>query len=223
MVKRTELKGSIISDIANGVLKIFDIYRLRSIVSKFVKAKYFEGAEAAEAQFGFNINFGEAARDVNMLDQYVFDNIKGMTDELQENLRQELQRGMLNGESQAQLRTRISSIFKGDNPTRFRYETRMKMIANTEGSRASAMGEYENIKRLNRPNMYKYLIVRKDKRVSPICQALDRKYGSREQGTPALKNFEVTVDGNKISKPHHPFHINCRSHTIFFQKEEKEE
>lgn len=211
---------SILTDIANSFIKIFDVDRFRDIVGHFVKENYDKGAEEVEQQFDFNVDFNAAARDVSMLEQMTFDNIKGMTDDLQNKLRGELQRGMLAGETPKELRTRVADIFKGDNPTRFRYEDRIRTIVRTESKRAQNMARFANVERLGIP-VKKWLSVVHDDRTSVICLAEDKKYGSPDKAIPMDKEFTVTVGGKTYTEMFSPFHPNCRTTVIFTQPKEK--
>lgn len=209
---------SVIADIANKVANLFTPELFRNIIDRFVTRKYEEGINDIEAQFGFNVTFGGADRDLAVLKEYVADNIKGVTDDMQDKLRQELQRGIMNSDTNLQLRKRISDIFRGSNPTRFNYEDRIKMIARTEGKRASNMAKYESMAKLNRPNIYKYIKIILDGRTSDICIEEDIKYGAKEQAIPMMEDFIVTSKGQTYRAKYPPFHVNCRSTVVFTQK-----
>ena len=79
----------------------------------------------------------------------------------------------MSNESRTQLIKRIGNIFKGDNPTRFNYEDRMKMIFRTENKRASNMATFSGAKELQERGikMYKYTILH-PKDPCPTCRAI---------------------------------------------------
>ena len=212
--KDTELK-SMVSDIANNFLKLFNVDKLRGIVQRFVRMKYDKGVKNIEKQLDFNVQFGDQVRDFDMLNNYVFDNIKGMTDDIQNKLRGELQRGLMGNESAKQLRSRISDIFRGSEPTRFNFENRVKMIARTEGKRASNMAMYSQASKLNRV-LYKYTTLN-PKDPCPICKKISSE--TKENPIPMESMF---VHG-KTSEKFPPFHCNCLCNLIITQKKEMKE
>ena len=208
-----ENKG-LLTDIANKFVSIFKIDRFSGIVNSFVRKKYAQGAVGIENKFNFNIQFGDQERDISLLNKHTFDNIKGMTDELQEDLRQELQRGLLGNESPKELRKRIANIFRGNNPTRFHFENRMKMIARTEGKRAANMAKFANVERLDR-KAYKYITL--GPRPCPGCVRL-----SKDEPIPLKQKF-VHVQNKKVTREQYPpFHPNCMCKLIITQEKSKE-
>lgn len=210
-MNEVRLKG-ILTDIANKFIDIFQIDKFRNLVSRFVGKKYSEGATQIEDQLGFNIRFGDQQRDLSMLEQHTFDNIKGMTDELQGKLRQELQRGLMGNETKLELRKRIRMIFRGNNPTRFRYEDRMKMITRTEGKRASNMAKYANVERLDR-KLYKYITL--GPRPCSGCVTI-----SNQDPISLTKKFVHTMNGRTNKEQYPPFHTNCMCSLIITQTAE---
>ena len=204
-----ESKG-IIEDIADSFTKIFNIDRFRDIIRNFVVEKYQQGADEIERALDFNVQFGDQVRDTAKLETYVFDNIQGMTTDMQNKLRQELQRGLLGNETPTQLRERISNIFKGGSPGRINFEARMKMIARTEGKRAANMAKFANAERLDIP-LYKYTVLH-PKDPCPVCKAI-----SRQEPIPIKKRF---VHG-ETEEMYPPFHPNCLCGVIITRRKEK--
>jgi len=204
-----ESKG-IIEDIADSFTKIFNIDRFRDIIRNFVVEKYQQGADEIEQELDFNVQFGDQVRDTAKLETYVFDNIQGMTTDMQNKLRQELQRGLLGNETSAQLRQRIGDIFKGDNPTRFKFEERIKIITMTEGKRAANMAKFANAERLNIP-LYKYTILH-PKNPCPICKVI-----ANQDPIPIKQLFKH----GETTEMYPPFHPRCMCGIIITRHKEK--
>lgn len=213
-MSQAELKG-IIEDISKGVANIFNLSSFSVKINSFVNKFYNKGLEQAEVQF--NMNFFSNQVEVEALKNYTFDLVKGMTDEMVSDLRQEIQRGVLNNESVDQIKKRVNGVFKGDNPTRFRYEDRLKSIARTESNRAENMGHLEGAQQSG-VNLVKYLDVTEDERTSGICSEMHKKYGTPEQGIPLDKEFSVTFKGKRYHGQAPPFHPNERTRVLFIDK-----
>lgn len=212
---------AIVSDIANKLFKIFNVDRFKELINRYVREKYDKGIEQIEGQLSINVDYGNNYRNTEMLNDYVFDNIKGMTDELQDKLRQELQRGILEQATPIELRKRVSDIFRGNNPTRFNFEDRMRMIVRTEGKRAINMAQFQGAMDSGRI-LYKYLDIIDDSRTSDICRKEDSKYGTQADAIPLRQQFKVTSRGKSYSAQYPPFHVNCRTSLIIVQSREED-
>jgi len=197
---------SILDDIAKNIVKVFSLDRFIPKLRESMKKKYDSGLEKAEVEF--EMNFVRNERQIDGLATHTFDLIKGITDEMASDVRQQMQMALLNNESVEQIKNRLDGIFKGDNPTRFRYEDRLRMIARTESNRAENMGNFEGAKQSG-IILKKYLSVAEDERTSDICGAFDRKYGTEEQAIPMEEEFHVTVKGKEYREKIPPFHPNC--------------
>lgn len=209
-------RKAIVDDIANRFIKIFSLGRFRRAIERFVRANYDKGVKEIEKQLDFNVSFGDQMRDTEMLKEYTFDNISGITDEIQNKLRQELQRGLMGNETQEELRRRVADIFRGDNPTRFRFQDRIRMIVRTEGKRAANMAKFANAQKLGRP-LFKYIKIIRDHRTSDICKAEAAKYGTKAEAIPLDEEFSVHTNGKEYRANYPPFHPNCRSSVIITQ------
>jgi len=215
MKSEVELK-SIIDDLANNLVRIFSLDKFGIVVKEFVKKHYDAGLEKAEVELG--LNFVRNDRQIQFLEGYTFDLVKGVTDEMVLDIRQELKRGMMNNESISQIKNRLDNIFKGDNPTRFRYEDRLKMIARTETTTMENAGHMEGAKQAG-IELKKYLSVQMDARTSDICIAEDKKYGSPEKAIPMDDEFVVEVKGKEYRGQFPSFHPNCRTRMLFIEVE----
>ena len=219
--KNPETKG-IVTDIANKIYKVFNLDRFKTLINRYLVERYNQGIEQIENQLQINVDFNTNARNTSILNQYAFDNIKQITEEIQNKLRQELQRGILQNDTQDQLRQRVTDIFQGNNPTRFSYETRMRMITRTEGKRAINMAKFQGAIESGR-ELYKYLRIIEDDRTSAICKKEHAKYGTKEQAIPLREPFKVTVAGKTYTEQYPPFHVNCRTTLVITQTPQEEE
>ena len=214
-------KKSITTDIANKLFKIFNIEKFRSLINKYIKEKYDKGINQIEKQLQVNVDFGKYQGNVNMLNEYVYDNIQGVTEEMQGKLRQTMQRAVMSQSTNEELTKKVSNIFRGKQPGRFNFQARMKMIARTEGLRAQNMAKFQGALDSGR-ELWKYISIINDDRTSDICHKEDRKYGTPKEAIPIRQPFQVTVGGKTYTEQYPPFHPNCRSTMIITQTNPKE-
>ena len=143
---------------------------------------------------------------IKYISDYTFDNIKGMTEDLANDLRQELQRGFMNGESIDNLTKRVKGVFDTS-------ENRAETIARTETMRAHHFGKLSAYQQSG-VKAKKWLLWTDDHRTSEITKALHKKYGSEDQAIPLDQNFKCTAKVGKkvkyIDQQAGPFHPNER-------------
>ena len=203
-----EIKN-IINAIVNKLIKVFSIDRFRNKIDGFVKEEYFDGMEKSEVEFDMNFT---PESDVSFLSKYVNNNLEFITDEMGHNLRGALSRGLMDRDNLKQLKTRIKTVFSDK-----KYVNRMKMVVRTEKNRANNTGALDGARQAERAGVKvkKYVDVLEDGVTSPICSAMDTKYGSEDKAIGLDKDFFVTVkSGNKtitVREQAPPFHPNCRS------------
>jgi len=200
--KEIELKN-IIQWIINKVFNIINLVPFRQNVNTFIDQEYQKGLERAEVQF--DMNFVSNDKDVQFLNNYVNDNIQAAGDDLGNSLRGELSRGLQNGESISQLKTRVRTTFNDK-----KFDNRLKAILRTEKLRANNYGALDGAKQSGL-KLKKYLDVIMDDRTSDICKAENRKYGTKEQAIPLDKEFVVKVNNKTYRSQAPPFHVNCRT------------
>jgi len=199
MNKLREIKS--IDDIAKSIKKIITFQGLKTISDAVIKHTFSKGWEDAEKQL--NKNFIVNKQAIEYIQEYTFNNIKGMTEEITNDLRQELERGIMSGEGTDQLTKRIGSVFK-------KGENRAEMIARTETNRAENQGKLQAFKSSGERYQKKWSAVI-DHRTSSICKRLNGKVVNMDE------NFEDKTSG--WSGPCPPSHIDCRSSVIFLLKE----
>lgn len=196
-----------INAIVKKILGILNFNELISIVSRSIGEEYRESLDDMELEL--DMNFMPDTNIMRILEEFTFDNIKDMTEQVGSSLRKELVQALMNNETLTSIKDRIKKVMDIA-------DSRAITIARTETTRA------QNTAKLQAANqstltLKKYLIVTEDSRTSPICGAMDKKYGVEEQAIGLNKKFEVLVNGKVISALQPPFHPNCRTTLVFTQ------
>ena len=191
-----------VDDIPGMIKKIFALFTLKAISDVVIKVQFTSGWDQSEKVVDQNVPFNEKA--LGFLQEHTFANIKGMTEEIANDLKQELERGIINGEGVTKLKERVSKVFDVG-------ENRAEMIARTEINRANNNGKLLAVKGSGLEYEKKW-ITHKDDRTSPICNRLDG------QTVGISENFKDSGTSWEGQSP--PSHVNCRSTMIFIEKEE---
>jgi len=211
--EKVEVKG-VIKDIVNKLVGFFSLDAFKVNVSNFLKTNYDKSMREAELEF--NMNF-VPSDDLSFLEDYAFENVKDVTDEINSDLRKVISQSVLNKDSKKDMVDKVKTSF--DNK---KYNNRLKMIMRTEGLRANNQAQMDSAEQSGL-KLLKYLSVIMDDRTSEICKAENKKYGSKEQAIPLEDDFKVIVKVGKkvkdISAKMPPFHINCRSVVRFVRKD----
>lgn len=196
-----EIKG--IDDLGKMIKNMFTLYSAKELSDKFIKDEFDDGWTDTEKRIDQNIPYN--AKALEFLQDYTFENIKGMTEEISNDLRQELERGIIDGEGITKLKARVKKVFNvGDN--------RASMIARTETNRANNQGKLLGMKNSGIEDEYvKKWSTHKDDRTSAICKGLD--------GQIVGINEEFHYKDWSGQAP--PSHVNCRS-TFFLVKKDEE-
>jgi SPP1 gp7 family putative phage head morphogenesis protein len=195
------IKG--LDDIPKMIKKIFEFFTGKAIVDEVIKSEFNSGWDASEKMIDQNVQYNEKA--LEFLQGHTFDNVKGMTEEISNDLKAELERGIINGESIGKLKARVSSVFNMG-------ENRAEMIARTETNRADNNGKLLAIKGSDMANDYnKKWITHEDDRTSAVCQGLDGQ----------IVGINEEFSHGKWSGQAPPSHVNCRSTIVFVAKDEE--
>jgi len=194
---------NIIDWIVNKLMKIISLGQFKPKVDEFITTEYRKGMEKTEKQLDMNLIPQD--EDIKFLNNYVFDNMTQHTDQVGEDLRQELSRGIMNKESIAKIKTRVRNVFKDK-----KHLNRLKAVVRTEQVRANNKGAYDGATQSGL-KLKKYLDVTIDGVTSQICLAEHRKYGSKENAIALDKEFIVKVDNKTYRAQYPPFHPNCRT------------
>ena len=198
-----QIKG--IDDIPGMIKKIFTLFTFKELSDKVIESYFVDGWEYSEKQLDQNIQINEKA--LQFIQEYTFGNIKGMTEEISNDLKAELERGIINGEGVTKLKRRVEKVFNVG-------ENRAEMIARTETNRAENQGRLLAMKGSGEEYNKKW-ITHEDDRTSEICKRLDGQIVGINE------NFKDSVSGWEGTSP--PSHVNCRSTVVFISKEENVE
>jgi len=191
-----------IDDLPGIIKKIFSIFTFKKVVDEVIDFKFQFGWDKSEKQINKNVPMNNKA--VDFLKDYTFNNIKDMTSEIANDLKQELSRGIINGESIPKLKKRVTKVFNVGN-------NRAEMIARTESNRAENNGKLLAMKSSGENYMKRWLSAH-DERTSDLCKTLDGQ-------TVDLDDDFHARDWTGQSPPSH---VNCRSTMIFIEKEDVE-
>lgn len=193
------------------IQRIKDVLRLtifRPAINEAIAEQYTTAIKKLDDDLDLTINLVPKTKDLTFLQDYVNDNIQAAADTIANNLRQEIQRGILNGDDTAALSRRVRSLFKEK-----KYATRLKTILRTETLRANNQGTLEGAKQAQNTGLKleKWLDIIHDDRTSDICIAEHAKYGTPEESIPIDEEFIVKVNNKTIRSQIPPFHVNCRT------------
>jgi SPP1 gp7 family putative phage head morphogenesis protein len=191
-----------VDDIAKKIKSILVFEGIKEIADAVIKNTFMQGWESAEKQLDKNVLVNKIA--IDYIQSYTFNNIKGLTDELMTDLRQELERGIMGGEGIAKIKDRIKKVFDTS-------ETRAEAIARTETSRAENQGKLQAFK-TSGAKLKKQWVSAMDDRTSEFCKRMHGKTVGMEE------NFVDSVTGWEGNVP--PGHVNCRSTVIYLDSED---
>ena len=192
-----------VGDVIKALKRLLGFEGLRGITNEVMKNTFVKGWEDTERQLDRNFMVNKGA--ITFIQDYTFNNIKGMTDEITEDLRQELERGMMAGEGITKLKDRVKEVFDVG-------EVRAEAISRTETNRAEGQGRLLAWKSSGETDYVKKWITHFDDRTSAICKRLDG------QIVKINDNFRDRTTG--WEGPTHPAHVNCRSSVVYVPKEE---
>ncbi len=213
--KDIEIKA--LNDVIEKLKSLLDFSGVAAITHAVIKSEFLKGANDSEEDINeiksFNYVPDEAA--IDYITKYTFDNIKGMTEDIADKLRGELQRSFMNGEGIDQIKSRITGVFDVG-------ENRAEMIARTETTRAHAFGKLSAYKQSG-IKAKKWILWTDDQRTSEITKSLHKKYGSSEKAIPLDDNFKDTIQVGKktinIDQQAPPFHVNERDELMIEPEE----
>lgn len=187
--------------------KIYDIEKYRKDINKAVLKEYLQGVVRTSRDLGVDPPI-VSRKEVEVLSSMSFDLIKGVTDEMEKKIKVQLNDGILQGDNNQEIANRLKDIFQGENPTRFRYEDRLRMIARTERTRVLEASSLNTAKKVGAKK--KYIDIVHDNRTTEVSKAMFAKYGSPEKAIPLDEEFYVTVNGKEYRGQFPPFLPNDR-------------
>ena len=186
-----------IDDLAKSIKGILTFEGLKIISDAIINNTFTKGWDSAEKQVNKNLMMNKGA--VSFIQDYTFNNIKSMTDEIRTDLRQELERGIMSGEGIAKIKARVSKVFDVG-------ENRAEMIARTETNRAENQGKLQGFKSSGE-KFKKQWHTHFDDRTSPVCKRLHNQIVGMNEN---FKDKQGDFEG-----PCPPSHVNCRSSVLY--------
>ena len=204
----TNFEQKSLSSFIESIKRILNLSAFKTTVDDIITEQYTRAIQDIDSELDLQINLVPKGKDLNFLLDYVNQNIQSAADQVADNIRQEIQRGILNGETTDQLAKRIKFLFKEK-----KYHVRIKAILRTETLRANNLGTLEGAHQAQASGLKltKWLDVTEDTKTSKICHAEHSKYGTPEQAIPLDKEFVVKADNKTIKSQYPPFHVNCRT------------
>ena len=196
------------SQIIEKIAKLFNISISPMLVGTSMIKFYDIGIDKAEQQF--DLNFTRDGDRLKLMENYTVSNIKDMNDDMQNKIRQEVTRGVVNLESVDKVKQRIMKVVDVSS-------ARAKTIARTELANAENEGHLEGAKQ-SELDLRKCVDIHLDNVTSPICIYMDKHYGADEQAIPLDAKFKY--DGKEWLRP--AFHPNCRTVLKFIQVKKQE-
>lgn len=190
----------------------FDLSKFQDGIYSSIVVEYVKGGNGVSKQTNTQ-PIRPSKKDIEHLSKITFESIKGVTEEMSKSVRREIQTSLLARESRQDLRKRLDQIFKGDNPTRFRYETRLQMVARTEKARSQNAGSHNTAKEIGATG--KYIDIVQDNRTSEVSKAMHQKYGTEKKAIPLDQEFSVIVGGKTYSGLYPPFMPNDRDMVLY--------
>lgn len=191
-----------VDDIANKIKSLLTFEGLKNISNAVIRNVFMRGWEASEKQLDKNFIVNKNA--IDYIQNYTFENIKNMTDELANDLRGELQRGIMEGEGTDKLTARVKGVFE-------KTKSRAEAIARTETTRAENQGKLQAFK-ASGVKMKKKWVAANDARTSEQCKRMDGQIVGMDE------NFTDPKSGFEGSCP--PGHVNCRSTVVFLTEDD---
>lgn len=196
-----ELK-SLLNDIINGYLNYISSDVLKDSIFNLIDKNYNKGLSHGE--LNFNMNFLPNYQTVSFMQNFAFDNITKLTDDIKDNLRKEMSMGLMNGETIPALKLRIQKVMDVS-------IERAGMIARTESVRAFNVGHFEAAKASGLV-LVKEWTAQPERDVDnpcPICEALDRQQVAMDGKFKASNGEEYLLP---------PVHPHCKCRCIYVQE-----
>lgn len=188
---------SVVDELTKKLVKVLNADSLYAKVTSELRSKYNAGLD--ETGLTLSMNFLQDDERIKLLEDYTFENIRGMNEELAEKLRKELQQGLMNFESTSQLKERVQKALKVA-------EERAALIARTEMVRARNMGALDGARQSGLKLKKEWSSAGGDE--CPACKSLDGKKVD-------LDAQFSTKDGQTALQP--PLHPNCKCTLLFIQ------
>lgn len=216
-----EVKG-VIEILTDQVRQVLSLEPVRQQVEEAVRQSYSDGLERVDKELKPQVNVqmpSNVGRQMETLFDYTFQNVQNVGDEIGNSLRQEMQRGLLNGDNKAQLIKRIRATFKEK-----KFRDRFRMIIRTETLRANntaALEAAHQVQDTSGIKLKKWLDVTMDDRTSDTCKEEHKLY-PKEKAIPLNDDFVYKFQNKTFRAQNPPFHPNCRTIVRFTREGQRE-
>lgn len=167
------------------------------VVRHVIEASFLKALDDAGKEIGNIFQVDKGA--IDFLKSHALDRVSDLDTELKNDIKAELERGMLNGEGIPKLVARVRDVFDTG-------KNRATMISRTEVLRASNEGLLDGYKQSGIKGK-KQWVAKMDDRTSDLCRRLNGQ-------TVGLNDNFVDPDGKWEGKAP-PGHVQCRSRIIF--------
>ncbi len=195
-----DTKG-ILSQMLSGFDNVLGGYKGK--VTDAIKIAADVGVTSIEKQIDRNILIDP--KTTNTVAEFAFENLEDVGRDLTSNIRKEVQMGILNKETDAQIKSRIFTQIK-------KAKIRTSTIIRTETNRARSLAEDDAARKAQDEHGKKYKkkwVAKVDARTCPNCLANNDKIISMDQ------EFKSTT-GNVVLPPMHP---NCRCRIAYIDQD----
>ena len=193
--KNLERIKELTPDIIKKLKSLVSLGTTEEIVKSIIKNSFLKSLNKAEQEM--EMNFVPNQKTIDFLQNYTFENVKGISEDLKNKLQQELSRGVMEGEGITKLKNRVKKVFDvGD--------IRAKAIARTEVNRAENIAHLEGYKQAGIPGKKRW-IATMDSKTCATCKALNG------QEVKLTDKFEA----KGWEGEHGPQHVNCRCRIVF--------
>ena len=155
-----------------------------------------------------------------MLSGQITENIKGVTDDMEKQIKNSIRNSILNQESNKETAQRLDAIFKGKNATTINYKARLDMIAKTETARILNTSSMKTAKRIG--FTHKYIDIIRDDKTADDSRLMWKKYGGPEKAIPIDEDFVIVFNGKEQRGQFPPLRPRDRELVFFTMKEDKE-
>lgn len=202
----------------SGLFNVVNSLPFTKKLKVFINSSMKSGLESAEEETGIDIgvteNFNKRADFFvdEELNGYTLPNgkkwhgIKGATEEIRQKIYDEIKEGIVNKESQKELRDRVKTVFDGAK------NTQAVRIARTESNRFVNFGKLQGYMDSGLSGKKQWIAI-DDDRTSDVCKQLDGQIvGLNENFSATYTEGKKTMYWEGQAPPSHPL---CRSTLIF--------
>ncbi|MCK5140150.1 MAG: minor capsid protein, partial [Thermodesulfovibrionia bacterium] len=162
IISQIKSEKKALDDIIKRISDIISIGVLKKATDYFVRTQFMKGWDTAEKELDRNFIPDPSA--IKFIENYSFDLVKGMTEDISNRLKGELSRGLIEGEGVNDLKARVTKVFDVS-------ENRAEMIARTESQRATSLGKLQAYK-ASGEKAKKVWITTFDNRTCPLCKRM---------------------------------------------------